>query len=296
MRSQLLLLPILFLSLPLVAEEAPASRFFAEDTVEYVLGSLPLVIAAPHGGTLKPDTIPDRRDGVKQRDAETDLLARELARAIAERTGAWPHLVICHLHRAKVDCNRDALTGTGGNRKALATWWAFHEAIGTARAQAKEGLYVDLHGHSHPIARVEIGYLLDAAQLSLRGEDFEALRPLCSVAALADAGAGSFADFIRGPRSLGALLGARGYAAVPSPDAPDPGAGPFFRGGFNTANYGSTKSGRYAAVQLECPKAGVRDTEENRRRFATALAEALIEWLAAHGRPLLPPVPAAGSE
>jgi hypothetical protein len=262
------------------AGEPPVSIFLADRTVEYLPGTLPLIIAAPHGGQLEPEDIPDREDGVTTRDAETDLLAVELAESIARRTGARPHLILCHLHRKKVDCNRDALTGTGGNPKALATWRAFHEAIGKARAAAGHGLFLDLHGHSHPIARVEIGYLLSAEQLQETGTAFETLAPASGLAKLAARGRGSFDELLRGPESLGGLLESAGYAAVPSPKAPHPGEEPYFRGGYNTARYrtGGTGDG-FFSLQVECPRPGVRDTPENRRRFAETFAAVLERWM-----------------
>lgn len=285
--SSILIFGAVLLFSQLRSEDAPApsSRLLANDTVEYFRGTLPLIIAAPHGGTLKPGSIPDRKDGVTQRDAETDLLAREVAEAVANRTGSWPHLVICHLHRSKVDCNRDALTGTAGNKEALATWEAFHAAIEEARAASDRGLFIDLHGHSHNLARTEIGYRLDAAQLQFGGEAFNALAESSSIAALMTTTPDSFEKLARGPVSLGALLAERGYDAVPSPGAPDPGLNPYFRGGHNTELYGSkgTKP-RWASIQIECPKPGVRDTEENRRKFAAALAESLEIWILRHAK------------
>lgn len=266
-----------------VSAEVPVrspSQFFADRTVEYVPGMLPLILAAPHGGQLEPADIPDRKDGVTTRDAETDLLAFELADAIARRTGARPHLIVCHLKRNKVDCNRDALTGTGGNPKALATWRAFHEAIGKARTAAGHGLFLDLHGHSHPLARVELGYLLSAEQLREAGTGFEALAPASSLAKLAARGRGSFDELLRGPESLGGLLESAGYDAVPSPKAPHPGEEPYFRGGYNTARYrtGGTGDG-FFSLQVECPRPGVRDSPENRSRFAAVFAGVLETWL-----------------
>lgn len=267
-----------------LAEERPAaSKFFANNTVEYRPGSLPVVIAAPHGGRLDPEEIPDRRDGVTTRDAETDLLAIELAAAIHRKSGAWPHLVLCHLHRRKVDCNRDALTGTGGHPLALQTWRAFHEAIGKARAAAGRGLFLDLHGHSHPQPWVEIGYLLNAEQLKTEGGEFAALAPVSSVASLAATSPATFEELIRGKDSLGGLLHRAGFPAVPGPEIPHPGDEPFFRGGYNTARYRTGGEGdAFFSLQIECPKPGVRDTEENRRRFAETLATALDGWLERH--------------
>jgi len=248
--------------------------------VEYVPGTLPLIVAAPHGGRLEPSDIPDRKEGVLVRDAETDLLALALAEAIYRRAGARPHLVLCHLKRNKVDCNRDALVGTGGNAKALATWSAFHEAIERAREAAGSGLFLDLHGHSHEIARVEFGYLLSAEQLQKTGAAFEALAASSSLANLAGRAGSSFENLLRGRESLGGLLESSGYDAVPSPKTLHPGDEPYFRGGYNTARYrtGGVADG-FFSLQVECPRPGVRDTPGNRRRFAEALAEAIDLWL-----------------
>jgi hypothetical protein len=267
----------------MLAETPGMSVFFADRTVEYVPGTLPIIIAAPHGGQLEPADIPDRKEGVLTRDAETDLLAIELAAAIASRTGSRPHLILCHLHRKKVDCNRDALTGTGGNPRALATWRAFHEAIGKARAAAGHGLFLDLHGHSHPAPRVEIGYLLSAEQLRETGPALSAFAQVSSLASIARTSPDTFEGLLRGPRSLGGLLEESGYPSIPSPSTPHPGEDPYFRGGYNTARYrtGGADDG-FFAVQIECPRPGVRDTRENRRRFAEVLAAALEQWLAHH--------------
>jgi len=265
------------------AETQVSSLFFANRTVEYVPGTLPLIIAAPHGGQLEPAAIPNRKDGVTTRDAETDLLAIELAEAIARRVGARPHLILCHLHRKKVDCNRDALTGTGGNPKALATWRAFHDVIGKARAAAARGLFLDLHGHSHPAPRVEIGYLLSTERLRETGPGLSALAQVSSLASMARRSPGTFEGLLRGPLSLGGLLEEAGYPSVPSPTTPHPGEDPYFRGGYNTARYrtGGADDG-FFSLQIECPKPGIRDTVENRRRFAEVLAAVLEEWLAHH--------------
>jgi hypothetical protein len=259
------------------------SQFFADRTVEYVPGTLPLIIVAPHGGQLIPADIPDRKDGVKTRDAETDLLAIALAGAIARRCGSKPHLILCHLHRRKVDCNRDALTGTGGNPKALATWSAFHEAIAKARAVSEQGLFVDVHGHSHPVPRVEIGYLLGAEQLRQTGPAFSALAPFSSLAAVARRSPGTFEGLLRGPLSLGGLLERSGHPSVPSPSMPHPGGDPYFQGGYNAARYRSIGvDDEFSALQIECPRPGVRDTPENRLLFADSFAAAIEEWLAHH--------------
>ena len=255
------------------------SIFGADKTVEYVPGTLPLIISAPHGGRFEPAEIPDRNEGVIVTDADTDILARELADSLHRLTGEHPHLVICHLKRSKVDCNRDALTGTGGNQIAMETWETFHSFIAQAR-EAGGMFFLDVHGHSHPEALVELGYQLSARQLKLSGDALEELEAISTLANLTRAGSGTFEERLRGDTSLGGLLEARGFPSVPSPSNPNPGDEPYFSGGYNAERYGSKVSGEgMIAVQVECPRPGVRDTSGNRSRFASAFAESILEFL-----------------
>ena len=43
--------------------------FGTNEYVEYLPGSLPVVIGAPHGGSLKPEDMPDRTEGKVMQDA-----------------------------------------------------------------------------------------------------------------------------------------------------------------------------------------------------------------------------------
>lgn len=288
-RATLFAVTMIFLaSTPGVAEE-PAktptpgrSRFTANDTVEYVPGTLPIIIAAPHGGRLAPANIPDRTGGVVVTDADTDFLAREIAEALHRLTRQHAHLVICHLKRSKVDCNRDALTGTGGNTAAMETWQAFHDCIESARTTGRE-LYLDIHGHSHPQPRVELGYQLSAEQLKLSGVALGALEQGSTISSLALTSPDDFEERLRGNSSLGGLLEESGFPSVPSPSLPDPAGEPYFSGGFNADRYSAQSEDElFVAIQIECPREGVRDSVRNRRRFAEALAESIVEFLKRH--------------
>lgn len=251
--------------------------------VEYLPGTLPLVITAPHGGRLVPELIPDRRNGIKGADVSSDLLAREIADALQRRTGSTPHLVICHLKRSKVDCNRDALVGTEGHVAAMEVWEAYHGFIERARTTLERGLMIDLHGHGHPERRVEFGYRLSGTQLGESADSLAARESESSLSSLASLGTADFLERLRGPTSLGGLLEERGYPSIPSPGIPAPGPAAYFQGGFTVERYRSQgPHDLVTALQMETPLVGVRDTAENRRRFAEAFAEVLVTYFRIH--------------
>lgn len=306
-----LLLPLL---LPLAASGAPESRFACSGLVEYVAGDLPLILTAPHGGRLRPAHIPNRTQGTRLSDSLTDRLARDVAVAVRAKTGRQPHLVICHLHRVKVDCNREIGEGAQSNAAAAEVWQAFHDFVASARDTATRtntapALLLDVHGHGHAALRVELGYLLSRKQLALPDAELEKLATLSSIRQWAEirrtnpvetghvsAGARrakedapslreptSFVDLLRGPQSLGGLLQQRGFAATPAPGNPASAGQEYFNGGYITRRYGSRDGGTLSAIQAECPGKGFRTPEDQRRAFADALADALINYLRDQG-------------
>jgi hypothetical protein len=101
-----------------------------------------------------------------------------------------------------------------------------------------------------------------------------------------------FAALIRGPMSLGTLLEAEGFPAVPSQSQPDPGGQAFFSGGYNTGRHGSRNGGTLSGVQIECNYTGVRDLDTTRQAFAEALAKVLVPFFAEYYDVGLTPAPA----
>lgn len=277
--------------------EAGRSYFGRSNYVEYIAGDMPIIISAPHGGSLQPDEIPDRvrrasdKDFATVTDTFTSELAVTLAATFRSYLGHTPHVVICHLKRTKVDCNRDLKEAAGNNDPAGTAWQDFHRFLSTASnsvvASSGRGFYVDLHGQSHPIKRVELGYSLTGTQL-VQPDATLNLAPYpakSSLRALSYSVSTPFSELLRGSNSIGGLLSARGFPAVPSPAMPHPGftegakglpseRNPYFGGGYNLGRYSSTGSrGPIDGLQLEANFKGVRDTAENRTRFARALAE-----------------------
>jgi hypothetical protein len=271
---------------PLAAQtESRGSRL-----VEVREGSLPLIITVPHGGAAKPDSLMTRRYGSLVMDAQTQELARELDAALRTRLGGSAHFVISHLHRSKMDPNRDLPEAAQEDPSAQQAWRAFHAACAVSAtrvtAQHGSGLLLDLHGHRHEEPNVELGYLLRAEDLrrsdtALSGDANALAR--CSIRELVERTGRPLAELVRGPSSLGTLLEIRGQRSLPSTVRPQPADGAaYYSGAYIIATHGSARAGRISAIQLECPWEGVRDTEANRRRFAERLSDALAEYLTTH--------------
>jgi hypothetical protein len=266
----------------------PGTSFFGRNRyIEYVPGDRPLVISVPHGGDMQPDEIRDRPGGETTQDGFVIELGREAADAYEGQFQGRPHLVISHLHRSKLDANREPGEGAAGDPYALLAWNEFQEFILVAKAAIGQGLYVDLHGQSDDALRQQLGYLLSAQDL--RRSDAELDQPgfasRSSVRHLAQGTAAPFSELVRGPRSLGGLLQGLGYETVPSPQWPDPGTIPYYEGGFNTQTHGSRDGGTIDGVQLEATRA-VRFDDASRALFAPALARALGDFVRERYAPL----------
>lgn len=269
------------------------SYFGAHGYIEYLPGTLPLIISAPHGGYLNPEIIPDRTcgDAVYTNDAYTQELARDIYQAVFDRFGCYPHLVINKLDRAKLDANRNLFEGACGNDSAMQAWNDFNDLLDTAEAavmqQYGKGFYIDLHGHGHTIQRLELGYLLYAEELQLTDAELndEPYIGYSSIQHLVETNPleRTHAELLRGTDALGTLLEMAGYPSVPAQGDPFPATGdPYFSGGYNTAERSSYSGGTIDGVQIECNMNGVRNTAENRARFADSLAAVLYDYLTLH--------------
>lgn len=265
---------------------AGRSVFGENKYIEYIPGDLPLIISAPHGGRLKPASISDRKKGVLLADGATDLLAMEIVAAFQQLTGKTPHVIICHLKRLKLDCNREIEEAAQGSEEAERAWREFHGFIEHAREKVignnGAGLYIDLHGHGHPQLRLKLGYLLNNKQLQLDDEKLNGLEARSSIRELSHQREISFVELLRGDLSFGALMQKRGFPSVPSPKFPHAGEAKYFNGGYNTRRYGSRDGGVISGFQLECPGKSVRNSKKNRQTFAEAFVVAVMEYMKSH--------------
>jgi len=288
---------------------APGHCYFGRSNyIEYIAGDMPVIFSVPHGGELTPPEIPDRQpaarfpDYATISDAYTEELALALHQTFRDYFGHSPHVIICRLKRTKVDCNREIEEAAGTNALARQAWHEFHDYINSAAravvAGTGRGLYIDLHGQSHPLKRVELGYLLSARLLT--NSDAVLNQPGyasgSSLRVLAAEVRVPFSELLRGSNSLGGLLLAQGYPSLPDPAMPSPWgaanatvapdeAALYFSGGYNTRRHSAAgQGGPIDGVQLEANLEGVRDTAVNRTNFSLALAATLDRFFAAHYR------------
>ena len=273
-----------------LAEErkAPAPRVSETGYIKYWPGELPIVISVPHDGALKPDDMPDRKEGVTVRDSYAAGLATAMRDAMQKRFGKAPALIICELSRKKVDCNREIKEGAQGNAKAEKVWHEYHAFIDEAEkavlAKSPHGLYFDIHSHGHPKKRIEIGYLLKPADLALSDAQLNAdpkIAARTSIRTLDKLSPASFAELVRGPTSFGGLLEERGIPAIPSPKQTLEEKDPYFNGAYDVTAHGSRDKAQLDGMQLETPGI-VRSTAEQRAATAKVMAEVVDIYFEKH--------------
>jgi hypothetical protein len=283
-------------------EYVPGQSYYGRNQyIEYIAGDLPIVLAAPHGGYVTPEEIAERTWGTMAQDRQTQELARAIADSVHARTGGYAYIIICRLHRSKLDANREIVEAAQGDPHAQQAWYEYHNFIEEAKATVAEdydrGFYIDLHGHGHEMQRLELGYLLGSSDLELSDAqlehpDYVNKSSIRTLALEADSG---FAALVRGPTSLGGLLEQRGYPSVPSPASVHPGGQSYFSGGYNTARHGSRDGGPISGVQIEANWTGVRNSPANREAFAIALVESLGVYFDLHFRIDVPGLAPLGS-
>jgi hypothetical protein len=289
---------------PSVAYVPGQSYLGAHGYVEYVAGNAPVILSAPHGGALLPASIPDRTaarcggSATTVTDRNTIELVRAMQARYFARFGRYPHVIIAHLARRKLDANRTPPQATCHNAEAeaaLREWNGFIDAAKRSVLRSfGKGWYMDMHGHGHSIQRLELGYLIAASDLQLSDGELNAdpgLTNAASIATIVKASPLPLAAMLRGPASLGSLYADAGFPSLPSADDPSPNGAPYYSAGDNVrrngcgaeaAAYGGTSGGRICGVQIEANFVGVRDNAANRDRFGDVTARVLERYLSAH--------------
>ncbi len=295
------------------ASYTPGVSYFGRNNyIEYIAGNAPVILSAPHGGALVPSSIPDRTavacggSATTVTDGNTIELVRAMQQRFFAKFGSYPHVVISHLSRKKLDPNRVPPEAACGNADAAAALDEWHNFVETAKQavllKSGKGWYMDMHGHGHAIPRLELGYLIADADVNRTDATLDAsttYENASSIRTLSQFAPITFSALLRGPSSLGTLYANNGFPSVPSASDPAPNGSDYFNGGDNTARHscgagaaalGGATGGNICGVQIESNFTGVRDNAANRDRFGDVTAVVLEEYLRTHwGLRLAPP-------
>lgn len=226
----------------LLLAQAPPSNSSTKDLIAMQTGELPIILSAPHGGTLKVPDAPLRtgmglekgaKGFVTARDTGTEELAYATAKALQERTGKKPYFVIAKFSRRYIDPNRPPEIAVE-SEAARKVYDAYREGLAEAcKAVHKKhgrGLLLDLHGQGTAKDTVFRG--------TQHGKTVTLLRQRF----------GEQAHI--GPKSFFGMLAQRGWTVFPETHSTaKERAG--FTGGHIVQTYGSHEAYAIDAIQLE---------------------------------------------
>lgn len=254
--------------------------------IQCIVGDMPLVISVPHGGSLRPDSVPDRDcAGITTvRDGNTVELAEAIREEMMAKYGKTPYIIFSHIARTKVDLNRDLPEATCNNESMERTWKDFHDFVDRSLEQSAKAygktLYIDLHGHGHTIQRLELGFGLNISELGriYTGTGLQELGESSSMNNLLSAHSTyDIQELLIGDLAFGTLMAERGIPSVPSKQDPHPMVDePYFNGGYNTRLY---TSGTYPDIfgwQIETHR-DARNSAGGRTLFAQAFCESYFD-------------------
>jgi N-formylglutamate amidohydrolase len=236
---------------PTPAPSPPAGGIDPAPFLVVDTGSLPIVLSAPHGGTLAIPGVPERTRGSTLLDTNTYELARATQSQLAARTGRKAFLVAALASRKYIDFNR-APDEAYQSPELAPVYEAYQSALqgalsaATALAGQRALLLVDIHGQSDNVHVVFRG---------TRNGQTAVLSPL----------------YFR-PDGLLARLMVLGARVDPSTEAGI--ENPDYNGGYIVARHGS-RSGGVQAVQLEFGLA-YRQSSSAWADTAAKLADALV--------------------
>lgn len=247
---------------------ASAAAAQTNEFLQVQRGELPVIITAPHGGSLAIPGVPKRvgpegelKSGkfVTGQDTRTFELATTMAKRVEELTGKKPYLVAMKAHRQFVDPNRPEKEAVE-HPNAQVVHAAFHgqvrEFVDELRKKFPQGaLLLDIHGQAASSNTVFRG--------TQNGTTVMKMIEKHGVVALT------------GEHSILGYLAAKGINVSPTntpPGSPRETGG--FSGGYIVRSYGSHMTNGVDAIQLEFGGA-FRTDAGKREETAKFLAEAI---------------------
>ena len=226
------------------------------------VGSLPIIVSAPHGGREAIPGVTERRGTdvpqfQSRRDDRTAEVAQSVVGKLKNQLGAAPFSVIAEFHRKYLDANRREQHAYE-SPAAKVYYDRYHGALRSAVAQVKErwgyGLLLDIHGQSHAEKTIFRG--------THNGRSVTGLQRRFGVEAA------------EGKSSLFGLLQSMGYQVLP-PIGGDPREKRYL-GGYTTQTYGSHRGTHVDAIQIEL--GSQLRSREQWQKTATDLAEAIASF------------------
>jgi len=248
----------------------------------------PIILSSPHDGILLPVSMPERDhpDETTVRDLYVSDLTLKIAASFFEKTGIRPHIIINDIARSRMEPNRSLEEAYHKSEEANDAWKEYHNFIKIARQivinNVGKGLYIDMHGHAHVKARVEVGYIIAKSNLNADDSMLDKLASSSSIYAISRSSNYSFSNLIRGDDAFGTLLANQGLPAVPSKQDPKPNTDDYFNGGYCTYAYGSVNGGEISSFQLETNGAGLRNTPDQRSVAGVKFAAAITSYVKTH--------------
>ncbi|QDS98233.1 hypothetical protein [Adhaeretor mobilis] len=238
MRFWILSVTILLVAGGEAVAQLPPSSYFT-----IVPGDVPILLTAPHGGTLSYPFPPRSCTGSETcvLDTNTRLLAPQASDDFFALTGKRPYLIVAQGHREYIDLNRDKAASPNNafsNPAAEPFYDFYHDAvqgfIDDIQSQYGRGLLLDIHGQS-----AQPGDILRGTKDGLTASDL--IQEFGSDPSL------------NGPNSILGSLDALGYSVDPDASIPfaDQVEVPGYNGGYTVQAYGSHQASGMDAIQLE---------------------------------------------
>lgn len=240
-------------------------------------GTLPVLLTAPHGGSVVPPGVLEREetqtprgcDFVIRRDNQTLQITEAVAQRLLDLTGLSPYTVIACFRRRYADANRSAACAFT-DPAAQPLYEEYHRRVARYAAEILgenqgRGFLFDIHGTQEIAADPADVYLGTAGGASLPpGFDRRNLFMQHGLHGLIKA--------VRHPAGEGGQGPAFRYRVSPSNAAAA--ETPAVSGGFTIRCYGAT----IPAVQIEIADT-IRDDAEKRALFVDDLALAIVNFV-----------------
>lgn len=257
---RLTLIPMFFFLIPLAAADNAAAKY-----VDYIPGTMPLILEVPHDGMEGYPGVPERKNPKNfpafrtGRDLNTAELALKMQTYFQEKTGKKPYVVILKLARKWIDVNREEERGVE-NEKVAAVYRHYYTKLNEARneiiAKFGKGLMLNIHSSNTWTHDVYFG-----------SGGMRAVKPLLKRSGI-NAYAGEF--------SIQQALSDKGYEIPGYKNIPGE-QGP--TGNVNRALTWSDKDSKLDAIEIEINGKKHLETPENLVKFTEDFSEAVRRFM-----------------